>query len=203
MSLTEEAFLLRKRKTWFAAQDVDNDGCLTTKDIEEIAKRFVEYGKLDEEKGKEIKKAYTEIMRHFGLKDASDKMTLEQYLANAKKFRENPSSEEIRKSVMGKNFDVVDTDGSGVISREEFRVYFKCMGFDESNAKTAFDGVDTDHDGSISRDEFLAAATEFFQGVDQKSGATLFFGPLLDWLYEVCKLNKPLIMTIELTVSPV
>ena len=46
---------------------------------------------------------------------------------------------------MSKNFDAVDIDNDGIISFEEFRLYFKSMGINESNAKVAFDGVDTDH----------------------------------------------------------
>ena len=95
MSLTEEqqAFLLRKLRTWFAAQDVDKNGYITAEDFEEIAKRFVKYGKLEEKKGKEITEAYYGVIKNFGLENRGDKMTLERYLEGAMKFRENPRSQ--------------------------------------------------------------------------------------------------------------
>ena len=147
MSLTEEqqAFLLRKLRTWFAAQDVDKNGYITAEDFEEIAKRFVKYGKLEEKKGKEITEAYYGVIKNFGLENRGDKMTLERYLEGAMKFRENPRSRELTREAMSKNFDAVDIDNDGIISFEEFRLYFKSMGINESNAKVAFDGVDTDH----------------------------------------------------------
>ena len=77
-------------------------------------------------------------------------------------------------------FDVVDADNDGVISLEEFQLYFKCVGIDVSHAKASFDGIDTDRDGKITKEEFVAASIEFFFGFDKTSGATLFYGPLVD-----------------------
>ena len=51
------------------------------------------------------------------------------------------------------------------------------MGVDKSSAQNA---IDTDHNGIITQDEFIAAGLDFFTGVDETSGGTLFFGPLAD-----------------------
>jgi len=77
-------------------------------------------------------------------------------------------------------FDVVDTNGNGVILLQEFTVYFKCMGIDEEHAKASFDAIDTDKDGFITRDEFVAAGSEFFNGVAPSHPGTMFLGPLVD-----------------------
>ena len=182
MSLTEEqkAFLVRKWKTYFLVQDVNKDGYLSTADYDEIAKRFVKFGKLDEKKGKEVAKALADVIANFGLKDRDDKLTLEQYLDFFVKFRENPRSKELMNATMSKMFDVVDLNGDGVISREEYRVVFQCFGVDESNAKPSFDGIDTNHDGVISKEEYLAAIIEYYFGLDETSGAVLLHGPLVD-----------------------
>ena len=49
-------------------------------------------------------------------------------------------------------FDVVDTDGDGVISREEY-----AAAFGDKSDSPSFESVDTDGDGSITRDEYAAA----------------------------------------------
>ena len=85
-------------------------------------------------------------------------------------------------SLLSQWFDVVDTNGDGVISPLEFGVYFKIMGIDESSTQASFDAIDTNHDGLISRDEFVAAGVDFFVGVDETSGGTLFWGPLVDFI---------------------
>ena len=181
MSFTEEqkAFRRRKFRTCFARLDVDNDGHITTEDFREMARRFIAQGKLDEEKGKELTKRLLDVCGLLGMKDG-DKMTLEQYLVAAEKYCEDPAGTQVTKKPMSLKFDVVDTDGDGVISPEEFRMYFKAMGIKESCAKASFDAIDTDHDGSISKKEFLAAVHEFVFGADPTSGGTLFFGPLVE-----------------------
>ena len=182
MSLTEQqkAFLQRKWKTWFKAQDVNRNGYLSFEDFEEMGKRFVEYGKLDEKKGKEITKQLIDLLIHYGIKGSGDKMTCDQFVAYQLKLRENPRVKELIKSNMGMMFDVVDTDGDGTISRKEFQVFFKCLGIDEALAKSSFDGIDTGRNGVISKAEYLAAGVEFAYGLDEKSGGTTFFGPLVD-----------------------
>ena len=181
MSLTEEqkAFRLRKLRTCFARLDVDGDGYITTEDYKEMAKRFIEQGKLDDKKGKEITKALLEVCNLLGVKEG-DKMKLEEYLESAVKYCEDPKGPEVTKVPMSIKFDVVDINGDGFISPEEFQLFFKAMGIGESYAKASFDGIDTDHNGLIDKKEFLEAVHEFLFGFDATSGATLFFGPLVD-----------------------
>ena len=182
MSLTEQqkAFLQRKWKTYFVQQDVTKNGYLSFEDFEETGKRFVEYDNLDEKKGKEIAKRLTDVMINYGLKGRGDKMSLEQFLAKQMEIRADPRVKEIIKTNLDMMFDVVDTNGDGTISLKEYQVFFKCLGIDESNAKPSFDGIDTSRNGVISKAEYLAAAVEFLHGLDQKSGATSFMGPLVD-----------------------
>ncbi len=182
MPLTDEqrAFRLRKYRTCFAsALDTDRDGYITTHDFEEIAKRFVLSGNLSGKKKEDMEKAWKDVSDNLDVKEG-DKVTLQDYLASGTKLCEHPDGKDITKKLMRLTFDVVDTNKDGVISPEEFQVYFKCMGINESYAPASFNGIDSDHDGLITKDEFLAASIEFFYGLDQSSGARLFYGPLLD-----------------------
>lgn len=58
MSLTEEqkAFHRRKLKTRFMLLDVNRSGYISVEDWQELARRFVEYGKLTGEAEKRLKK---------------------------------------------------------------------------------------------------------------------------------------------------
>jgi len=181
MSLTEEqkAFRLRKLRTCFASHDIDKDGYITIDDFKEGAKRCIEYGKLKEEKAKETTKEWLDLANSLGVKEG-DKISQDQFLASAMTYCDNPESQEFTKRFKEVKFDVVDADDDGVISLEEFQLYFKCVGIDESHAKASFDGIDTDRDGKITKEEFVAASIEFFFGFDKTSGATLFYGPLVD-----------------------
>ena len=118
------------------------------------------------------------ICNSLGMKEGV-KVTLEQYWTGV--FEMPEEERKIKgKSLLSQWFDVVDTNGDGVISPQEFGVYFKIMGIDESSTKASFDAIDTNHDGIISRDEFVAAGLDFFTGVDETSGGTLFYGPLVN-----------------------
>ncbi len=79
-------------------------------------------------------------------------------------------------------FDVIDTNGDGHISVEEFKVYLKVVAPDvtEDEAKHAFDVIDADKNGEISREEFLTAAEDFFFGKDETEVSRVFWGKLLD-----------------------
>ena len=179
MSLTNQEFRVRKLRTSFAGLDVDNDGYVTTDDFKVMARRFIAYGNLDEKQGKGITKAILDISDIIGVKEG-EKMTLEQYLAGAVKLCEDPLGPDHTRTLMRALFDALDVNHDGVISSQEFRLYFKCIGINEDQAKASFDGIDDNHDGLITKEEFLAAAIEFFYGFDTTSGATLFYGPLVD-----------------------
>ena len=178
MPLTDKqkAFLLRKLKTRFERMDIDKNGYISIEDYQELARRFVEYGKLSGEDEQRIRKALQDVCNNIGLKEGV-KIMREQFLTDFLKLIENG---EVNGDTISEMFDVVDTNGDGVISPREFYDYFKIMGVDESSAQTSFDAIDTDHNGIITRDEFIAAGLDFFTGVDETSGGTLFFGPLVD-----------------------
>ena len=108
------------------------------------------------------------------------KIMREQYMTGVlEMFRDQKKIKGLKETV-SQMFNVVDTNGDGVISPLEFRLYFKIMGIDESSAQISFDAIDTDSDGTITRDEFVAAGMDFFTSVDETSLGTLFFGPLVD-----------------------
>ena len=178
MPLTDKqkAFLVRKLKTRFERMDIDKNGYISIEDYQELVRRFVEYGKLSGEDEQRIRKAMQDVCTNIGLKEGV-KIMREQFLTDFLKLIENG---EVNGDTISEMFDVVDTNGDGVISPREFHDYFKIMGVDESSAQASFDAIDTDHNGIITRDEFAAAGLDFFTGVDETSGGTLFFGPLVD-----------------------
>ena len=105
-------------------------------------------------------------------------MSMEQHLDMTSKYTVDPEKQSVSRDAVSEFFDVVDTNGNGIISLQEFTVYFKCMGIAEEHAKASFDAIDTDKDGFITRDEFVAAGSEFFNGVDPSILALCFLDHL-------------------------
>ncbi|MFE2287619.1 EF-hand domain-containing protein [Streptomyces sp. NPDC059443] len=75
---------------------------------------------------------------------------------------------------------VVDTDGDGRISTEEF--HKAQLAFDtklnREDADVLFARIDTNHDGFLSVDELLDAVREYYTGDDEDAPGNLLFGEL-------------------------
>ncbi|MDJ0520270.1 MAG: EF-hand domain-containing protein [Trichodesmium sp. MO_231.B1] len=80
-------------------------------------------------------------------------------------------------------FDIIDTDHSGQISREEYRKYLAVYtGVEQPDrADQAFDTIDSDKSGSISREEFVEAHRLYWYEIgDEKDNSPLPYGVLVD-----------------------
>ena len=79
-------------------------------------------------------------------------------------------------------FDVTDLNKDGHISLDEFKVHFHILGINISDSEVvhSFNTIDTDKNGKISREEFLAAADDFYNGVDETEVSRVFLGYLED-----------------------
>ncbi|NEP79216.1 MAG: EF-hand domain-containing protein [Okeania sp. SIO3B3] len=79
-------------------------------------------------------------------------------------------------------FDIIDTDHSGEISREEYRKYLAIYTGEEKsdNADQAFDSIDSDGSGSISREEFVEAHILYwFEIGGEKDNSPIPYGQLV------------------------
>ena len=160
--------------------DMNNDGFISREDFELMAKRLVNSaGQISKEKTDEIFKAFLAIPDHLGVKPG-EKLPLEDA---AKLANENYLSPTAQKPSVYHDtlFDCIDTNSDGTISMEEFEVYFKIIGHDmtDEEIKHAFRTIDANGDGKISRDEFVAAAKDFYFGVEETELSKVFCGKLL------------------------
>ena len=186
MSYTEQqkAYHLRKMRTRAARLDINKDGFISREDYEIMSKRLTEYSKVTEEQAKKICDAVLVIADSIKL-TGDTKYPVEQFAAKISQAILGNTPEKNRGGLQNSHnalFDVIDTNGDGHISVEEFKVYLKVVAPDvtEDQAKHAFDVIDANKNGEISREEFLAAAEEFFCGVEETELAAAFMGKLVD-----------------------
>ena len=76
-------------------------------------------------------------------------------------------------------FDAIDLNNNGVISKEEYGIWFDCVGIGRDRLDVSFEAMDTDGDGVISRSEFVAAGLEYCFGFDETSKNQFMYGGLL------------------------
>ena len=165
--------------------DVNKDGFLSREDYELMAKQLAEYGRLTEKQADSAYSGFMEVADTFNL-NPGVKLPLEEAIqrANTSLLSMPPEErkEKIHDGVLGKMFDVIDTNKEGYISLDEAKAFYKVIAPEMTEAEVlhAFELLDTGMDGKISREEFTAAAEDFLFGVEETEISKLFFGPLLD-----------------------
>ena len=70
----------------------------------------------------------------------------------------------IHDGILGKLFDIIDTNKDGLIFLDEMKVYFKVIApeMTEVDITHSFGVIDANKNGEINREEFLSAAEDFF-----------------------------------------
>ena len=76
-------------------------------------------------------------------------------------------------------FGIIDTDNNGVISAQEYEVFFQIVGFDQKLVPEAFQAIDTDKDRTISRKEFAEAYVEYCKSTDESHPSCHMFGHIM------------------------
>ncbi len=160
--------------------DLNHDGNISCEDFELMAKKLVEYtSEITKEKSEAIFATFTKVTDLMGLKPGV-KIPLEDAAKIASDVLLSPTGEKAS-GVHDMLFDCIDTNSNGTISIEEYKVYFKVIGHNitDEEVKHCFDTIDTNGNGVISRDEFVAAAEDFFYGVEETELSNVFYGKLL------------------------
>ncbi|NEP74280.1 MAG: hypothetical protein F6K25_20965 [Okeania sp. SIO2G4] len=179
-----------RMKTYFKLMDVDQNGILTLSDFEEIANRLIQL-QNDSSRSEEIREMCRSVFQYFIAGgepvDSNTQITEEDLIAKVVKIVSLSESPDKALAVARhKNelfFDIIDTDHSGQISREEYRKYLALYtGVEQpDHADQAFDSIDSDKSGSISREEFVEAHRRYWYEIgDEKDNSPLPYGQLVD-----------------------
>lgn len=75
-------------------------------------------------------------------------------------------------------FTILDQDGDGSVTFNEYAATFKYSGLDEDDAGPAFKRLDLNRDGKLSVDEILVLADQFFRSNDRAQPGNALFGVL-------------------------
>ncbi|NES18289.1 MAG: hypothetical protein F6K41_05000 [Symploca sp. SIO3E6] len=190
--MTPENFLsssiwVARVKTYFKLMDVNGDGFLSLSDYEEIADRFIEL-QGNSSNSEEIQTLFHDLFKNViaggASVDASTKIPEEDAVSNAAKaVSVLQSTLEVGRRKNEVFFDLIDTDNSGEISREEYRTYLAIYsgGEQKERADKAFNSIDTDGNGSITRAEFIEGHMGYwFTHPNEQNHSPLPYGPLVD-----------------------
>ena len=166
--------------------DLNKDGYMSREDYELMGRKLAEYSGMTKEQAESCYKEFIKVADVLSLKPGV-KIPLEEASQKATKvILSNTVTPERQKAALHGShnllFDAIDTNKDGHISLEEFKVYFQVIApaTSEAEATCSFDAIDANKNGEISREEFLAAAEDFFNGVEETELSKVFMGPLMD-----------------------
>lgn len=167
----------QKMRTYFKRVDFDGDGVITQKDFEGMANRFIEEGKLADDKAKELKEKITELWNLYkSAADNSESITQDAFISAMSKLAHDHIKSKTQ-APFALMFQIVDANHDNNIQGSEFEDFFRILGLDPKLADASFKAIDTNNDGLLSLDEFTQAGDEFFCSQDDTL-TKVFFGPL-------------------------
>ncbi|KAL1454181.1 hypothetical protein WDU94_010461 [Cyamophila willieti] len=176
----ESEFWRRKMRTIHRILDVNKDGIIAFDDMRIFAHRFVELGHLSENHQKEFHSVLKTMWEeHFGSVDKYNLVSIHQYLEI---MHHSLNDTKLRKKVhhfLPYLFKAVDKDGDGIISLEEFKLFFKCLGLSSEAAIVSFSVIDENTDNKLSLREFVIWE-EIFLTENQQLPSKMLWGPLAD-----------------------
>uniref|UniRef100_A0A1B6K522 EF-hand domain-containing protein n=1 Tax=Homalodisca liturata TaxID=320908 RepID=A0A1B6K522_9HEMI len=173
-------FWRRKMRTFHGLLDINKDGVISFDDLQILVDRFVDLGHLSPQHQKEfynvIKTMWEERWGSIG---PYNLVTTEQYLED---MHHVMNDKQLRKKVhnfLPYLFKALDKDKSGLISVEEYKLFYKCLGLTDEAAIVSFSVIDENCDGQLSLKEFVKLGRDFFLSEDQERPSRMFWGPLI------------------------
>ncbi|CAH0548890.1 unnamed protein product [Brassicogethes aeneus] len=177
----ESEFWRRKMRTFHGILDVNKDGVISFDDFVLLADRFVDLGHLSEKHTKEFKKVIKELWEsRWGEIYPYNLVTVEQYITDMHHILNDKVLVKKVHGFLPYLFKALDKDASGVISVEEYKLFFNCLGLKELDAELAFRTIDSNGDGKITIKEFIKHGKDFFLTEDEERISKYFWGPLIE-----------------------
>jgi Ca2+-binding EF-hand superfamily protein len=165
----------------FRKLDIDQNGRVEREDFDGAARRIADVRGVGSSSPqyKALLSRYEGIWQELRDGVGSEHITLDEWLA----YHEDLLSDRDRleEGIVGLAnviFDVLDADGDGLITRDEYRKYLEAHGLDAARADEVFQRLDRNDDGYISRAEVEHIVVDYYFKEDPSSPIELIFGPV-------------------------
>lgn len=181
MTVAAQDIMTVKLERTFHEMDANHDGYLDWSDYQQLADRYIQaYGlSKDDRRARALQTFcmvfWLELLRHANVD--GDRLTQDQFVMANRLAVLDTSRLNVTESGAHAIFDIVDADGDGEITKEEFARFLRDVWkFQSPEAMDLFAKMDTDGDGAISRYEFLRVVREQFLSSDPDAPGSVFFG---------------------------
>ena len=160
-SFTESPVWIQKMKERFAALDADKKGTIDKDDLEALATKMANYRKLGSHGAGDARKRYFDTL--YAVFDLQGPTTESEFVNIMKAFSSKSDAEMRAQGIADMVFEVIDEDGNGEISYDEFNRFHKTssVNMPDHMIRYFFDTSDTNGDGVIQRSEFRRSVVKF------------------------------------------
>jgi Ca2+-binding EF-hand superfamily protein len=181
---TSDTFMNRKIDICFGHLDVDGNGVIERDDLLGLGSRLVaQFGESPTSpKATGVAAGmvrFWEALTSAADADGNGQITPQEYrigMTNAFVTDEGGFERAFRPMAQAL-CGLMDTDGDGTVSRDEFHTFQKVLRTSGENTKLAFEKLDTDGSGELSVDELLAAMRDYYTNPHEDETA------LGNWLF--------------------
>ncbi|HXE71265.1 MAG TPA: EF-hand domain-containing protein [Candidatus Nitrosotenuis sp.] len=179
----------RKLSRKFALLDTDHDGRLRQGDLQRVqaylaSMRSLDAGSPEGTRLVELFSSYWKALERSCDRDWDGTVTLEEWLhyhdlalwREAEALATSSHYHGTLEGAAGFLFELLDADGDGRITRQEYRQFLSACGLDAHEAAECFMRLDLDGDGYLSRDEMLTLVDEFYFSQNEDAPGNWLFG---------------------------
>ncbi|MEU6250555.1 EF-hand domain-containing protein [Glycomyces sp. NPDC047010] len=173
-----------KYASMFTLLDADNSGDLYAADMAALGERLIgAFGdSVAPEKAATVRAAFVAYWEGLAAQmgGGDGPFTQEQFTdaVTAAIGESEQGFDELLRPLAEAVFALIDDNGSGAISLDEFRRAEVAMGVQGEDSERVFRLIDTDGDGEIDREELVAAVGSYYRDPSADSPMSGFFGAL-------------------------
>jgi len=173
-------FWEKKMKATFRRLDYESNGRISKKDFNAVTDYFIQLSKLDanSKRGRQVRRRFIKVWEEFFEKSSANGQIDEIAFVQALKAVGVTKLTEAATRFSDFMFDLLDSNASGTITKEEYAAFGKVFHFEDKTIDETFKIFNRKKDGNITDDEFLAGLREFVVGDNSKSQFSQFIGPL-------------------------
>lgn len=171
----------RKMTRFFNVYDLNRSGFIEEADFMRIAQNFARLRNLQPNSSQyqRLQNKFNfvwEYMQKFGDPNRDQSISLPEFLVYAESVLEGNYAA-IEGSTGSFLFELIDSDGDGHITLNEFALFYRAYQIEDAVVKDIFNRLDLDADEMISAEEFAQLGYDFHYSNDPNNPANWFFGP--------------------------
>ena len=179
---------LQKQKLihMFELIDTDGNGMLEFEDFQQVIEFLAEERNWERSNRKYMKlvganrRLWKSLLKACNVDEDSSIILLEWLAYHVKIFTAedfpNPEFQMTLSNITDFFFQMMDVDGDGQASKEDYTIFCQAYGVDEEESGKIYHLLDRDGNGSLSKDEVAALVRDFYLSDDSDAPGNLFFG---------------------------